>query len=211
MCRRPLALFLGLLVLPILAACVSPDSAPNVTSGPVVPTSPATTLHPYDTTVDVTDTTLPPNAVFGGDPCTALTANEIARVRLGAFGYGRLFRADQRSSDSCLYLVLKGDQATTLLVKLINVDTYNAPPAANETLLVVDGVGDDAAALTRDGSATVMVHVGERYVAVTAPDLDSATALARLIAPRMITAITTTSTTDPGPIPTASMVPPPTS
>ena len=209
--RRSLSLSLGVLMLPLLAACVSPDSAPDPTSGPVVPTSPATTLHPYDTTVDVTDTTLPPNAVFGGDPCTALTANEIARVRLGAFGYGRLFRADQRSSDSCLYLVLKGDQATTLLVKLISADTYNAPPAANETLLVVNGVGDDAAALTRDGSATVMVHIGSRYVAVTAPDLDSATALARLIAPRMVTAITTTSTTDPGPIPTASMVPPPTS
>ena len=168
-------------------------------------------MHPYDSTVDVADTTLPPNSVFGGDPCTALTADDIARVRLGAFGYGRLFRAQQPSSDSCLFLVLKGDQATTLLVKLISADTYNAPPAANETLLVVDGVGDDAEALTRDGSATVMVHVGERYVAVTAPDLDSATALARSIAPRITTPITTTSTTDPGPIPTASLVPPPTS
>ena len=43
------------------------------------------------------------------------------------------------------------------------------------------------------------------------PAQTSATELAKAIAPRLTTPITTTSTTDPGPIPTASVLPTPTS
>lgn len=195
-------------LLVVAAACSAPvDTGPLDTSGPIVPTVPATTLQPIDTSPTLPDATLPANALFGGDVCTALTATDIASVRLGSFGYGRLFVADAPSTDSCLYRVVKDGVETGVVLKLISPDDFLAPPAANETLTVVDRVGDDAEALVRDGSATVLVRVGDGYFKVSAPDLDSAVALARRAAPRADHPITTTSTTDPGPIPTVSAPP----
>jgi hypothetical protein len=178
--RRPI-----LFALLALAMVACSEAAPTTTGTPVlVPTTEPGTLLPVLTDPNVPDTTIPANALFGGDVCSALDANDIESTSYRGFGTGPLTDSSAPSPDSCQYTVGSGQRTVTVLVQLISPDDFAAPPASNELVEPLTGVGVAARSINHGDTVEVQVQVANGYFSVTTPDLASAQRLAERAVPR---------------------------
>ena len=91
-----------------LVTCRSDAKSATDTVG-VVPEETTTTLLEFVPDTDAPDPTaeptVPPQFLFGGDPCRALTAEDFTLVS-GGLGRGRLIDASPLSDDACGYRVI---------------------------------------------------------------------------------------------------------
>lgn len=176
-----------LLLVPLLAiaSAACSESAPTTTEAPPAPaTSDAVTLLPVVTPPNTPDTTLPPDAMFGGNMCSALTAADIESTSYRGIGTAPLTSTDSPSPDSCSYTVGTDPRSATVLVQMISPDDFAAPPASNEIAEPVTGLGLAARSINHGATVEVQVQVRNGYFSVTTPDGASARRLAERAAPR---------------------------
>jgi hypothetical protein len=174
----------------LLAACSTGGVATEETQLTLVPNPDTSdTLLPVITdAVETDDTgTLPPDALFGGDLCSALDASDFS-------GLGRVRDTSPLSLDSCQWTVSSG----VVIVKLATPDDFARPGTADEEIAPVDGVGLDAIGVAHADNYQVYVRVENGHFSVTAPTEDAAVRLAAAAAPRATAAPPpATSTTEP--------------
>lgn len=200
----------ALVALALPAGCSGgdPESLPPGTVGalPTPPTPP--TLLPVVTGTDVVDTgTVPPDTLFGGNPCSALSEAELRGAaalvppaatdptvpddELGA-GVTAAVTVDPADDGPVTTVAVSGDacafQVTepvryTALVRVIGVFDYETPD-----LEMLSGIGVEAkggAVGEEDGDRyVVLVKVDDGWFSLEAPDRATATRLARAAAGR---------------------------
>jgi hypothetical protein len=176
-----------LLLLPLLAiglvACS--ESAPNTSNAPQDPASTDVgTLLPVLTDPNVPDTTIPPDALFGGDVCMALDANDVASTSFRGVGRAPLTATNSPSPDSCEYTVGSGTNTASVLVQMISPDDFATPPASNEIVETISGLGLAARSINHGDTVEVQVQVTNGFFSVTTADLASARRLAERAVPR---------------------------
>lgn len=179
------ALLPAVLALGGLTACHTEDATTQQSFGTVgsvnLPTP--TTLRPaIEVTVANTDIepTVPPGVLFGGDPCTALTAEDFAAVNIAGLGRGSLADSSLLSPDTCGYSVEAGRSAFIIQVSARTADEFASPELDGGTSIEpVSGIGLAAVAYVRpDRTHVLIVQVANGYFSVRGPDADSAAALA---------------------------------
>lgn len=174
----------------LLAACSTGGADTQETQLTLVPNPDTSdTLLPVITDdVETDDTgTLPPDALFGGDLCSALETTDFS-------GLGRVRDSSPLSIDSCQWTVGSG----LVLVKLATPEEFARPGTADEEIAPVDGVGLDAIGVAHADRYQVYVQVENGYFSVTAPTQAAAERLAASAAPRATAAPPpATSTTEP--------------
>ena len=182
-----LALLPAVVLLGGLSACHTEDPTTVHSLGTVgsVYLSGPTTLRPaVEVTVDATATTgsVPPGVLFGGDPCTALTADDFAAVNIAGLGRGSLADSSLLSPDTCGYSVEAGRSAFVIQVSARTADEFAHPELDGGTAIEpVSGIGLAAVAYVRaDGNHVLIVQVSNGYFSVRGPDADSVAALAEL-------------------------------
>lgn len=178
--RRVWRALAGMLLTCTVAACSAggvTDTAPG-TVGTIPEPETTDTLAPPLSDPEPPDTTLglPPDALFGGDPCTALTDREMAFL-------GRVDEGTLATIDSCVWVV-GGDEQ--VVVQLATPDEFATPAPNGEEIAPVDGVGLGAIGVDRGATYEVYVQVENGYFSVTAPDRSAAERLAALAAPRAV-------------------------
>jgi len=172
-----------------VAAC-SEDAPQTVTSGGAFPTESAPpSLLPVvvDSNVVENTETLAPDTLFGGDPCMALTAAEIAAVSFGGSGTGRLTDTQQPSDDVCSYVVSVGSKQVFVLVRARLAADFDQPAATDETVEALSGLGNAARGVAHADTYEVFVQVDNGYFSVTAPLKATARALAKAAVQRAMT------------------------
>jgi hypothetical protein len=174
----------------LLAACSGGAEPTGGSSGGLPePSEPDTLLPvPNDTQPpDVTDS-FPPDALFGGDVCTALTEDEIARVSIDGRGAGRVTDVAPLSEDSCRYLVKVGSREYDVIVQVQSPSDFLNPGGTDEVVDELDGPGLAARGVTHVTETgeeyEVIVKVENGFFSVTTPDQASATTLATKAEPR---------------------------
>jgi hypothetical protein len=174
----------------VLAACSTGGVDTQDTQLTLVPNPDTSdTLLPVITDVETDDTgTLPPDALFGGDLCSALETTDFS-------GLGRVRDSSPLSIDSCQWTVGSG----LVLVKLATPEEFARPGTAEEEIAPVDGIGIDAIGVAHADSYQVYVQVENGYFSVSAPTQAAAVRLAAAAAPRATAAPPppATSTIDP--------------
>lgn len=166
------------MAVPLAAACSAsgiPDEPP-LTVGTVPEPETTDTIAPPLSDPEPPDTTLglPPDALFGGDVCTALTPGNLSFL-------GRVGEPDGQSIDSCAWPVGTDQQ---VLVQLATPDEFATPAPNGEEIAPLDGVGLDAIGVDFGDTYTVYVQVENGYFSVTAPTRRAAERLAAAAAPR---------------------------
>ena len=207
--RRVAAAVVALVALMLLAGCSGsdPESLPPGTVGalPTPPTPP--TLLPVVTGTDVVATgTVPPNTLFGGNPCSALSDADLRGAAtlvpptatdptvpdddLGT-GVTAVVSVDPADDGPVTTVAVSGDACAfqvsdpvryTALVRVIGVFDYESPD-----LEMLSGIGIEAKGGTLvegDSRYTVLVKVDDGWFALEAPDRATATRLARAAAGR---------------------------
>ena len=127
--------------------------------------------------------TVPPEFLFGGDPCRSLTAADFTVV-IGGRGRGQLIDASPLSFDECGYLVIVVGQEYNISVRAIDASAFGRTPAANEERTALTGIGLAAYIVPVDATFTVWVKVANGYFVVTASDRALALHLAEAAADR---------------------------
>jgi hypothetical protein len=131
---------------------------------------------------------MPADALFGGDPCTALTDADFRGVSLGGSGSGRVTDTAALSADSCQYLLQVGTREYEVVVQVQSPTDFLNPGVTDEVVDELDGPGLAARGVTHataDGEEyEVIVKVENGFFSVTAPDQASAVALATKAEPR---------------------------
>ena len=174
-----------------LSACHTEDATTSVSLGTVgsVNLPPPTTLRPAVENTEVStdiSPSLPPGVLFEGDPCSALTAADFARVSIAGIAPGSLVDAALLSPDTCGFAVQSGRSAFTIEVAARSQQDFDQPQQyASGAVQAVDGIGLAAVTFTRpDGSHVVMVSVDNGFFWVRTPDFASAQDLATRAAAR---------------------------
>ncbi len=184
--RGVIAGVLALAVAIALATCRPEESTPPDTVG-VVPEQTTTTLLEFVPDTDPPDPTaeptVPPQFLFGGDPCRALTAEDFTVV-IGGRGRGQLIDAGPLSDDTCGYLVIVVGQELNITVKAIDRTAFGRTPAEGEERTALTGIGLAAYIVPVEADFTVWVKVDNGYFVVTAPDRELALHLAEAAAGR---------------------------
>ncbi len=159
----------------LLGCTESPDAPSSSGQGPFpTPAAPETLLPVvYDTDPPDDTATLPADALFGGNTCTALVPADFAG--LGAPGEPVL-----ASADSCAFPLGDGNVA----VQLASPDQFSHPGNVDQEIAPVDGVGLDAIGVDLGDRYQVFVQVENGYFSVTAPDRRAAERLAKAAAGR---------------------------
>ncbi|MCE9623761.1 MAG: hypothetical protein K8R99_15585 [Actinomycetia bacterium] len=169
-----------------LATCRPDESTPPDTVG-VVPEQTTTTLLEFIPDTDPPDPTaeptVPPQSLFGGDPCRALTAQDFTVVIAG-LGRGQLVDASPLSDDECGYVVIVVGQEYNISVQAIDPTAFGRPPAEDEVRTALTDIGLAAYIVPVDADFTVWVKVANGYFVVTAPDEELALHLAEAAAGR---------------------------
>lgn len=171
------------------AACYSEDTDPTATLGTVgVPSEPtATTLleDVFNTDSDIS-VTAPPNALFGGDLCTALVADDFRSIRIDSHSPGELVDSGALSPDSCGYTVSADRVDLQVLVEARTAADLEQPAVgAGVQPDVIETVGLAAIGYAPTvRTYVVIVKVDNGYFSVTTPDSSSAIRLARIAAGR---------------------------
>jgi hypothetical protein len=168
----------------LLALSACSEGAPISTAVPVVSTTDPPTLLPIPTDPTVPDTTLPAGAMFGGDFCTALTPSDLTSTSFRDFGTGALADTQAPSGGACSYTLTSGSKSVVVLVQMKSPDDFDAPPASNELVDAVAGIGLAAKAVNHGDTVELMVQMANGYFSVTTPDQASARRLAARAAVR---------------------------
>lgn len=165
-----------------LAACHSENADPTDTVGSIPIETTPTTLLPVvvDTLPPEVSTTLPAGLLFGGDLCTALTANDFARVPIGGSGTGDLIRQAPLSDDTCGYNVQLGRDEITIIVRARAASDADIPGADGSAPEPISGLGLEASVRElADGTFDVIVRVDNGWFSVNSIDRDSAIGFAQ--------------------------------
>lgn len=158
--RVPFAVVVALALATALAGCGGEPAATDVSGLTLpLPSPPDTLLPPPDDTQppDVTDS-IPADAMFGGDVCTALEPDDFA-------GLGDVEDGGALSADSCEWTLDDG----TVVVQLASADQFAQPATSNEEIAPIDGVGLDAIGVDLGDRYRIFVQVENGYFSVTAP------------------------------------------
>jgi len=184
--RGAIAGALALAVAIALATCRPEESTPPDTVG-LVPEQSTTTLLEFIPDTDppnpTVEPTVPPNTLFGGDPCLALVAQDFTLV-IGGRGRGQLVDAGPLSDDECGYLVIVVGQEYNISVQAIDANAFGHTPAEGEVRTALTDIGLAAYLVPVDADFTVWVKVSNGYFIVTAPDQALALHLAAAAAGR---------------------------
>ena len=180
----------GVLALAIAIALVMsrPEPVPTTDTVGVVPEETTTTLLEFLPDTDPPDPTAeptaPPGSLFGGDPCTALVADDFARTVIGGVAAGVLVDFFPLDDDACGFLVSANAQEFNITVQAVDLSTFGRPPADNENRLALSDIGLSAYGVAGDNDYAVWVKVKNGYFVVTTPDQTSALRLALIAANR---------------------------
>lgn len=184
--RGAIAGVLALTLAIFVVTCQPKDSTPSDTVG-VVPDQTTTTLLAFIPDTDPPDPTaeptVPPDTLFGGDPCLALVAQDFTVV-IGGLGRGQLVDASPLSDDACGYVVIVVGQEYNISVQAIDGTAFGRPPLADEVRTALTDIGLAAYLVPVDADFTVWVKVANGYFVVTAPDRELALHLAAAAAKR---------------------------
>ncbi len=184
--RGAIAGVLALTLAILLVTCRPKDEIPSDTVG-VVPDETTTTLLQFIPDTDPPDPTaeptVPPDTLFGGDPCLALVAQDFTVV-IGGLGRGQLIDAGPLSDDECGYVVIVVGQEYNISVQAIDSSAFGRPPLANEVRTALTDIGLAAYLVPVDADFTVWVKVANGYFVVTASDKELALHLAKAAAER---------------------------
>ena len=127
--RRPSVILVAGMLL-VAGACNREDPTTSTAFGSLpLPEQPDTLLPVLDDSQppDVPET-LPPNALFGGDMCSALTTADFVHV----FGSSvRVTESGLLAEDTCLYLLRQGSRVFDVRVELSSIDEFTAPSSRN--------------------------------------------------------------------------------
>lgn len=169
-----------------LVTCRPEETNPPDTVG-VVPEQTTTTLLEFIPDTDPPDPTaeptVPPQTLFGGDPCRALVAEDFTVVIAGR-GRGQLVDASPLSGDECGYVVIAVGEEYNISVQAIDPTAFGRPPADDEVRTALTDIGLAAYIVPVDFDFTVWVKVSNGYFVVTAPDRELALHLAKAAAGR---------------------------
>ncbi len=172
-----------------LVACSGSNATPTNASGLTLPMpdDPGTLLPVPDNTLpSEISTTLPADALFGGDLCGALLAVDFTRTTLGGAGTGRLLSAEPLSEDSCAYTVAAGSKEFTVVVQARSQGDFLSPGTTDEVIDEINDLGLAARGVDHGDTYTVIVKVENGFFAVTAPERASAVSLAAAAIPRAL-------------------------
>lgn len=169
-----------------VGACSPPsDTEPPATVGSVPVESDQGTLLPVEVnTMPPDSTSLPPDALFGGDLCTALGAADVTTVTFAGRGTGRLVDSGAAAEDACQYDVEAGGEQFTVLVRARSRADFEQPASSGEQAEPIDGIGEAAVGVARGDGYEVIVQVPNGWFSVLAPDATSARFLAGVAAVR---------------------------
>lgn len=192
----------GVLVLGLaiaLVTCRDETAAPPDTVGVVgIETTPTTLLEfvpdtdPPDPSIEPT---VPPQSLFGGDPCASLVAADF-NIVIAGLGRGQLIDASPLSFDMCGFLVRVADQEFYISVQALDPTSFGRPPAEGEERIALTNIGLSAYGVAVEEGYSIWVKVANGYFVVIAPDPDSARHLAVAAARRSDDpAVTTTVAT----------------
>ncbi len=184
--RGAIAGVLALLLAIFVVTCRPKEEAPPDTVG-VVPEETTTTLLQFIPDTDPPDPTaeptVPPDTLFGGDPCRSLVAQDFTVV-IGGLGRGQLVDASPLSDDACGFVVIVVGQEYNISVQAIDGTAFGRPPLADEERTALTDIGLAAYLVPVDADFTVWVKVSNGYFVVTAPDQALALHLAAAAARR---------------------------
>ncbi|MFZ9628055.1 MAG: hypothetical protein ACO3C1_01740 [Ilumatobacteraceae bacterium] len=197
----------------VLAAAVSACSdnaaeAPPGTVGAVPPPPTPETLLPLVTDTSVAETgSVPPDTLFGGDPCTALSVADLrgAASQVPPSATDPTLPADETgasvtaaatvepvdagpvstvavSGDACEFRVLDPVRYS-VLVRITTVFEYETPDATTSSgteldIVAVPGVGTEAKGIDWGDRYEVLVKVADGWFVLEAPDRVTAVRLA---------------------------------
>jgi hypothetical protein len=170
-----------------LAAGCTGDSEPTPQSGGTLPTpSDPDTLLPVPEGTEPPDVTtpLPPDALFGGDLCAALTADDFRGVRFGSSSSAQLDDTATLSEDSCQFELSAGGATYVVVLKARSQPDFVTPTQGDEPVEELDGPGEAARGVQFADRYEVTVRVSNGYFAVSAPTRAAALALATTAVPR---------------------------
>lgn len=171
------------------SACSGTEEETSGSATLPAPSAPDTLLPvPNDTQPpDVTES-LPPDALFGGDLCTALTEADFRGVSIDGRGAGEVTDSGALSADSCQYLVAVGSREYEVVVQVQSPGDFLNPGTTDEVVDELDGPGLAARGVTHVTETgeeyEVLVKVENGFFSVTTPDRSSAVALATHAEPR---------------------------
>lgn len=172
-----------------LAMCRPEQSTESQDTVGVVPEQTTTTLIefvPFDTDPPdpTAEPTVPPTFLFGGDPCSALTALDFSRTIIDGVTVGTLIDFSPLSDDACGYLVSVGEFDYNITVQAVDRQAFIQPPAEGEDRVALTDIGIAAYGVALNGEYSVWVQVTNGYFVVISPDQASATDFAILAARR---------------------------
>lgn len=172
-------LALGLAI--ALVTCRPDAAAPPDTVGEVVNETTPTTLLVFVPDTDAPDPTgeptVPPQFLFGGDPCRSLVASDFTVVIAG-LGRGQLIDASPLSDDTCGFVVIVVGQEYNISVQAIDRTLFGQRPAPDEVRTVLNGIGVAAYGVAIENGYSIWVKVDNGYFVVIAPDAETARHLA---------------------------------
>jgi hypothetical protein len=173
----------------LVASCSATNTEPPDTVGAVPVDSETDTLLPVlaDTLpVDAT-VVIAPETLFGGDPCSALVEGDFGNVTFAGVARGEMTAMNMLAEDTCSYDVSAGSKAFTVIVQAQSADDFDHPVTTAQEIDQLTGIGDEAIGVRRsDDLYEVIVHVSNGYFSVSAPDKNSARALAAVAADRAL-------------------------
>jgi|CXWK01.1.fsa_nt_gi hypothetical protein len=172
----------------VATGCTPSSSEPPASGGTLPRPSDVGTLLPVelDTLPSDVTTTLLPDTLFSGDPCTALEEGDFARVTFAGIGTGELIDFGAASLDSCLYTVEAGDEEFAILVRARTAADLGVTSSTDIEVEELIGIGEAAVGIERSDAYEVIVEVSNGWFSVTAPDAASAKYLARVAVDRAL-------------------------
>jgi hypothetical protein len=165
----------------LAAACSGSNEQPPDTVGVVPIVSDAGTLLPVlpDTLPPDNTATIPPDTIFGGNPCAALEEADVRSVTFAGSGRGTLTSFSLLAEDTCGYEVRAGGNDYQIIVQVVSNDQFDHPVTTAQEIDRFSDLGEEAIGVARgDDHYEVLVRVPNGFFGVTTPDEASARALA---------------------------------
>lgn len=165
----------------VMTACSGTNEQPPDTVGAVPLVSEVATLLPVpaDTLPPDNTATVPPDTIFGGNPCTALTEDDFRSVVLAGAGRGTLLSSSLLAEDTCGFEVRAGGEDFQIIVQVVSSDQFDHPVTTAQEIDRFSDLGEEAIGVARgDDQYEVLVRAANGFFGVTTPDEASARALA---------------------------------
>lgn len=179
--RSLAAAVLVVLLAGAVGSCTGTSEPTPVSGGTLPEPSDPDTLLPVPIDSQPPDVTgsLPPDMLFGGDLCTALSADDIAAVPIAGSTGARLGETVSFADDQCNYDVQIGIRRVAITVKARSLDDFVNPSPAGEAIDEIDGLGLAARGVQHLDGYELLVKVANGFFAVVAPDRATAEGLAK--------------------------------